>query len=186
MTIRRHSVAEKAAFSEKAPDQLAAGSVRAPGFLRLVRTIVNRVLRPGAFLRPPNHRRDTLILDAAVLIRSGQLQGAYDLLSLYDRVFTCDPAYLNLLGVINEARGAISIARRFYGVAICSDPSYQPAQMNMRRLYELDTFGHTNLCACLGDVELRTHRAVRSRIHTNTTTGFPNDRTSQRRWTTGP
>jgi hypothetical protein len=135
-------------------------TIRTPGLFRMLRVFAKRVLQPGAFFRPPDQRRDSVILDAAVLIRMGHFQRAHDALSSYDRVFTSDPAYLNLLGVINEARDQRSIARRFYGIAICSDPSFMPAQLNMRRIYELDTFGHTQLPVSLGDVELRAHRAL--------------------------
>jgi len=42
-------------------------------------------------------------------------------------------------------------AAEFYGRAIRSDSNYGPAQQNMRRLFELRKFGHTNQAVSLGD-----------------------------------
>ena len=54
-----------------------------------------------------------------------------------------DPAWLNLIGVIHELRRDWKNARRYYGRAIAIDGAYEPAQQNMRRLYELYTFGRS-------------------------------------------
>ena len=62
-----------------------------------------------------------------------------------------DAAFLNLAGVFHEAMGRPDAAKRFYGRAIHSDPAYEPAQQNMRRLYELGKFGHTHETVALGD-----------------------------------
>ncbi len=59
--------------------------------------------------------------------------------------------YFNLLGIIYEARQQWRLARKFYGKAIKVNRNYEPAQQNMRRLYELNTFGRTKLDAALGD-----------------------------------
>jgi hypothetical protein len=161
MIIRPDDRAHRDARTDRArPAVDDAGTIGTPGLLRMLRVFAKRVFQPGAFFRPPDQRRDSVILDAAVFIRMGYLQRAHDALSSHDRVLSSDPAYLNLLGVINEARNQRSIARRFYGIAICSDPSFMPAQLNMRRMYELDTFGHTQVTVSLGDVELRSHRAL--------------------------
>ncbi|MGH8094780.1 MAG: response regulator [Chthoniobacterales bacterium] len=47
----------------------------------------------------------------------------------------------NLLGVLFEMQHEYSIARRCYGRAISIDSQYEPAQQNMRRLFELFQFG---------------------------------------------
>jgi hypothetical protein len=47
--------------------------------------------------------------------------------------------------------GRKEMARRFYGRAIRADGKFAPAQQNMRRLYELTTFGHTTQHVALGD-----------------------------------
>jgi hypothetical protein len=62
-----------------------------------------------------------------------------------------DAACLNLLGVLCEARGQHPLAKRFYGSAIRADRRFDPAQQNMRRLYELDTFGSTARVPRVGD-----------------------------------
>jgi CheY-like chemotaxis protein len=62
-----------------------------------------------------------------------------------------DAAYFNLLGVLYEARRERRLARKFYGKAIAADGHYEPAQKNMRRLYELETFGRSREPATLGD-----------------------------------
>ena len=62
-----------------------------------------------------------------------------------------DAAYFNLLGVLYEARRERRLARKFYGKAIAADGKYEPAQRNMRRLYELQTFGRSQEPATLGD-----------------------------------
>ena len=64
-----------------------------------------------------------------------------------------DAAYFNLLGVIYEVRRQHRLARKFYGKAIAADKDYGPAQMNMRRIYELYTFGRSQVAAALGDDE---------------------------------
>ena len=131
-----------------------------PGMFRLLRTLLTRVVRPGAFRRPACDRRDSLILDAALAIRMRHFDRAYEMLERFERVMTSDPAYLNLLGVIFEIRQDVATARRFYGLGICVDPAYQPAQSNMRRWYELTTFGHTRRKVDLGDTELRAARTL--------------------------
>lgn len=74
----------------------------------------------------------------ALLIRAADLAGG-------------DPVYLNLLGVLHEAQGRREAAKKFYGKAIHADPKYAAAQQNMRRLYELRTFGATKQDVALGD-----------------------------------
>jgi DNA-binding response OmpR family regulator len=63
--------------------------------------------------------------------------------------------YYNLLGILYEAQRSVRLARRCYGKAIKADPHYEPAQMNMRRLYELKTFGRTQQRVLLGDEKQR-------------------------------
>jgi CheY-like chemotaxis protein len=62
-----------------------------------------------------------------------------------------DAAYYNLLGIIYEARKQRRLAKKFYGKAMRANRGYVPAQQNMRRLYELDTFGRTASGVALGD-----------------------------------
>jgi hypothetical protein len=62
-----------------------------------------------------------------------------------------DAACLNLLGVVCEARGQWDLAKRYYGRAIRADRQFDPAQQNMRRLYELTTFGSSARVVQVGD-----------------------------------
>lgn len=59
--------------------------------------------------------------------------------------------WLNLMGLICESRGDWRRARQFYGRAMRADRAFAPAEQNMRRWYELFTFGRTNLPVALGD-----------------------------------
>jgi len=52
--------------------------------------------------------------------------------------------YFNLLGVLYEAQRKWRLARKCYGRAISTESKYEPAQANMRRLYELHTFGKSS------------------------------------------
>ncbi len=109
---------------------------------------------------PSDARRDVIILDAAVALRSGQYERAAAILGPFRSVLACDPAYLNLMGVICELEGQWKHATRFYGLAISVDPQYEPARQNMQRIYELNTFGRTDHAVRLGDTELRRCRQV--------------------------
>jgi DNA-binding response OmpR family regulator len=51
------------------------------------------------------------------------------------------PQALNLAGVMFEMREEYDQARRYYGQAIKVNKSFEPAQANMRRIYELFHFG---------------------------------------------
>ena len=62
-----------------------------------------------------------------------------------------DPMFFNLVGVLREVRGDKEAAKLFYGKAIRADSNYGPGQQNMRRLYELQTFGRTSQRVVLGD-----------------------------------
>ena len=61
-----------------------------------------------------------------------------------------DAACLNLLGLAAEAQGNWRRAKRMYGRAMRRDRSYLPAERNMRRYYELFTFGRSDVPQSLG------------------------------------
>ncbi len=65
-----------------------------------------------------------------------------------------DAAYFNLLGVLYEVQHKWTLARKFYGKALREDKRYHPAETNLRRLYELFTFGRTEERVALGDEQL--------------------------------
>jgi CheY-like chemotaxis protein len=60
--------------------------------------------------------------------------------------------YFNLLGILYESQRQWRLARKCYGRAIATEGKYQPAQLNMRRLYELHTFGKSSLPVELGEI----------------------------------
>jgi DNA-binding NtrC family response regulator len=57
----------------------------------------------------------------------------------------------NLLGVLFEMKGEYAVAKRCYGRAISIDSHYEPAQQNMRRLFELFHFGSSEEPVNLGE-----------------------------------
>jgi DNA-binding response OmpR family regulator len=59
--------------------------------------------------------------------------------------------YFNLLGVLYESQRKWRLARKCYGKAMTADKEYEPAKVNMRRIYELFTFGHSKEAVMLGD-----------------------------------
>jgi Flp pilus assembly protein TadD len=59
--------------------------------------------------------------------------------------------YFNLLGILYEVQGKWRLARKCYGKALRADANYEPAQINMRRIYELTSIGKTSQVVVLGD-----------------------------------
>ena len=95
-------------------------------------------------------RRHALGL-ARQTLRRGELEEAKRQISRA-RLAGADGAALeNVAGVLHECRGEVDEARACYGRAIAICAAYGPAQQNMRRLYELATFGRTSKSVQLGD-----------------------------------
>jgi DNA-binding response OmpR family regulator len=57
----------------------------------------------------------------------------------------------NLAGVLAEVLGEYDKAKKYYGQAIKLEKNYEPAQQNMRRLFEVDHFGSSEEPVNLGD-----------------------------------
>jgi FixJ family two-component response regulator len=57
----------------------------------------------------------------------------------------------NLVGILAEIHEDYKQAKKYYGQAIRLDKSYEPAQQNMRRLFEVDHFGSSKEPVNLGD-----------------------------------
>ena len=57
----------------------------------------------------------------------------------------------NLAGVLAELLEDYDKAKKYYGRAIKLDKNYEPAQQNMRRLFEVDQFGSSTEPVNLGD-----------------------------------
>jgi CheY-like chemotaxis protein len=59
--------------------------------------------------------------------------------------------YFNLLGVLYEIQRNWRLAKKFYQKAMRADRAYGPAETNVRRIYELESFGRTVHAIALGD-----------------------------------
>ena len=57
----------------------------------------------------------------------------------------------NLAGVLAELLDDVDKAKKYYGQAIKLNKNYEPAQQNMRRLFELQNFGATSEPLNLGE-----------------------------------
>jgi DNA-binding response OmpR family regulator len=57
----------------------------------------------------------------------------------------------NLTGVLFEMKGDYDRAKKYYGQAIKLDKRYEPAQQNMRRIFELFSFGSSKEPVALGE-----------------------------------
>jgi DNA-binding response OmpR family regulator len=61
------------------------------------------------------------------------------------------PEAFNLAGVLAEVLEDYDKAKKYYGQAIKLDKKYEPAQQNMRRLFEVDNFGSSKEPVNLGE-----------------------------------
>jgi hypothetical protein len=105
--------------------------------------------------QPPQHEmtasaRAAILLRACVCIRLNDLNSAEAILC-GTGLAEPDAARLNLLGIICELLKQRRAARNFYRWAIRHDRPYEPPRQNLRRLYELHTFGQSREHVNLGD-----------------------------------
>jgi len=84
-------------------------------------------------------------------LRESDIAGAESLLMKAADLAQHDAAYFNLLGVLYEVRRQWRLAKKFYGKSMRTDRQYKPAAQNMRRIYELVTFGRSREPVALGD-----------------------------------
>lgn len=85
-------------------------------------------------------------------LRAEDLAGAESLLMrVADLAHGREAPYFNLLGVLYEAQRSWRLAKKFYGKAMKADKRFAAAEKNMRRMYELETFGRTAVPLSLGD-----------------------------------
>ncbi len=122
-----------------------------------IRQTVTAVLQEPQAARPEAPAREVPGGYAGVLsrvrraLRVANVETAETLLMRAADLAHEDAPYFNLLGIIYESRQQWRLAQKFYGKAIKTNRNYRPAQQNMKRLYELNTFGRTKLDAALGD-----------------------------------
>ena len=95
-------------------------------------------------LPPVPLEHETLLEAVTEAILARQLDPAEQTLRIMVGSGSKDAATLNLMGALCELRGDWKSARKNYGRAMSADRSYEPAQQNMRRWYELFTFGGTS------------------------------------------
>jgi hypothetical protein len=95
--------------------------------------------------------RGASVRDACIAIRLGCFDEAEALLDQIAGQHGRDAVWLNLMGVVCQARAYWRGAKRFYGKAMRAERSFVPAEQNMRRWFELFTFGRTNLAVALGE-----------------------------------
>jgi two-component system, OmpR family, alkaline phosphatase synthesis response regulator PhoP len=94
---------------------------------------------------------DQVLERIRIALHAADLDGAQALLETASQRRNQQAAeYFNLLGVLYEAQRQWRLARKCYGRAIATEGKYQPAQANMRRLYELHTFGKSSQPVVLG------------------------------------
>jgi Flp pilus assembly protein TadD len=91
------------------------------------------------------------VRDAFIAIRLGCIEEADAILRRLSGPEARTAAWFNLMGVVFEAGGDWAQARRYYGKAMRADRRFAPAEQNMRRWYELFTFGCTRWPVALGD-----------------------------------
>ncbi len=87
---------------------------------------------------------EAILARARIALSGGELITAEGLLLRAAPLGDKDPAYHNLLGLLTELQGKFDAARKHYGAAIRLNKKFEPAQQNMRRLYELREFGHSD------------------------------------------
>lgn len=99
----------------------------------------------------PEDERKAVLLLTCGMIRGGHYDEAESFLALSLERCPYDARCLNLMGIVHEARRDWRMARKFYGRAIAADIRLADAQQNMRRIFELFTFGDSREPIALGD-----------------------------------
>jgi len=107
--------------------------------------------RIGHVLGQHHADRGARLAEIRLAIRLGLFDDAVRSIAQLSGARRRDADCLNLLGAISEALNDWKGARRWYGKAIRADRSHVAAQQNMRRMYELATFGRSREAVALGD-----------------------------------
>jgi DNA-binding response OmpR family regulator len=112
---------------------------------------VTRIIRERKLSADPTDESyATVLARVRRALEDGDYELAEGLLMKAAALGDRDPVFFNLKGLLFEVRGDLNGARREYGQAISRNKNYEPAQQNMRRLYELREFGHSEEAANLG------------------------------------
>jgi Flp pilus assembly protein TadD len=97
---------------------------------------------------PPAWDRSTALMIATSAAQRGEWKLASAELMKCPESALDDAACLNLLGLAAEVRGDWKCARKMYQRALQRDRSCQPAEQNLRRYFELFTFGRSHVPMC--------------------------------------
>jgi DNA-binding response OmpR family regulator len=117
-----------------------------------LRKLLNEVIQRHAVAMPPARGRRPVppkyraeptlhLLAAKRAINNREFDLARDHLAEVIKQNDCMIEAHNLMGVLFEMKHEYAIAKRCYGRAIAIDSNYEPAQQNMRRIFELFHFG---------------------------------------------
>ena len=108
----------------------------------VLRSIVGEIL--GRHAKPPPaspETFDTHVQAAKRLINLRQFTRAREHIAKALEIRTDSEEVFNLGGVLFEMLEDYKLAKRYYGQAIRLNKNYEPAQQNMRRIFELFNFG---------------------------------------------
>ena len=119
-----------------------------------LRSTVGEIL--GRHAKPPPHpvSKETfgaLVQAAKRSINLRQFTGAREHIAKALEIRTDSEEVFNLGGVLFEMLEDYDRAKRYYGQAIRLNKNYEPAQQNMRRIYELFQFGSSKEPFNLGE-----------------------------------
>ncbi len=119
-----------------------------------LRTVVENILvrhaPEPAVPVPPRDDFDTHIVAAKRLLNLQDFRSAKKHLVRALELNTNAEAF-NLAGILFEMQEDFDRAKKYYGQAIKLDQDYEPAQQNMRRLFELFNFGSSKEPFALGE-----------------------------------
>lgn len=129
-----------------------------PGEARLLRRDIDSRrcctrlgMNPTCVDRLPRHEIRPALSRACAAIRLADSETAIAAMAACGAGLENEAACLNVLGALAEMLRLWRAARWLYGQALFVDKSYGPAECNLRRLYELYTFGRTRHSIALGD-----------------------------------
>lgn len=121
----------------------------------MLRAAVNEVLVRHAPMpvaaAPPRDDFSTHLVTAKRLINLQDFTGAKTHIIRALELNTGSAEAFNLAGVFHEMRKDYDTAKKYYGQAIKIDKNFEPAQQNMRRIFDLFNFGSSEEPFNLGE-----------------------------------
>ena len=99
--------------------------------------IARKVSRPTS-LDYITHIFEDFIEFAKLNIITNNLEKAEEILKKAIGKEPSSPVTHNLLGVISEYKGDVTQAQKYYRAALALDPTYKPAESNIRRTVDFD------------------------------------------------